>query len=95
MKSEELRLFELLKRAVADTFLTKNSASISIEEWKGNDIVAFQEDLFENVKGTISEKWFYTYLKNDIDKLPRIDMLNMLSNYGVTKIGMILKQNKL
>ena len=41
----------------------------------------FQEDLFQEVKGKVSEKWFYTYFKNDAPKLPRIDMLNLLSSY--------------
>jgi len=41
----------------------------------------FQEDLFQEVKGKVSEKWFYTYFKNDAPKLPRIDMLNLLSTY--------------
>ncbi len=41
----------------------------------------FQEDLFQIVKAQVSEKWFYTYFKNDSGKLPRIDMLNLLSKY--------------
>ena len=55
--------------------------SKTIEDWKGDDIVAFQEDLFSKVKARVSEKWFYTYIKNEAKKLPRIDMLNLLSNY--------------
>lgn len=50
-------------------------------DWNGDAIVMFQEDLFQKVKGKVSEKWFYTYFKNDAPKLPRIDMLNLLSNY--------------
>ena len=53
-----------------------------IKEWKGEDIVLFQEDLFNKVKAKVSEKWFYTYFKNEVNKLPRIDMLNILSNYA-------------
>ncbi len=34
-----------------------------------------------SVKGSISEKSFYSYFKNDPKKLPRIDMLNLFSKY--------------
>ena len=51
------------------------------EDWKGETIVAFQEDLFSRTKGRISEKSFYTYFKNQPKKLPRIDILNILSRY--------------
>ena len=61
--------------------MERNSASENIEDWKGDDIIAFQEDLFDKVKARVSEKWFYTYFKNKTNKLPRIDMLNLLSNY--------------
>lgn len=42
----------------------------------------FQEDLQALVKGSISEKSFYSYFKNDPNKLPRIDVLNLLSQYS-------------
>ena len=42
----------------------------------------FQEDLFSKVKARVSEKWFYTYIKNEAEKLPRIDILNLLSDYA-------------
>jgi len=77
----DTQYFILLKEAIAKVFLEKYSASTLIENWKGEDIIAFQEDLFSKVKMKVSEKWFYTYFKNDIKKLPRIDMLNMLSKY--------------
>ncbi len=81
MKPEDHYYFNLLKQAISNTFLTDNSASTSIKDWKGEDITAFQEDLFSKVKATISEKWFYTYIKNEPQKLPRIDILNILSKY--------------
>ncbi|WP_313215533.1 hypothetical protein, partial [Soonwooa sp.] len=47
------------------------------------DIIYFQEDLRKYAKGNISEKSFYTYFKTSpVSKLPRIDMLNLLSNYA-------------
>ena len=81
MNTEDHHYFKLLKQAISHTFLADNSASASIKDWKGEDITAFQEDLFSKVKGTISEKWFYTYIKNEPEKLPRIDILNLLSTY--------------
>ncbi|MDO5968689.1 hypothetical protein Q4Q35_02610 [Flavivirga aquimarina] len=81
MNKQDLYYFNLLKKSVTNTFLKDNNASILIEEWKGEDIVAFQEDLFVKVKAKVSEKWFYTYFKNDAKKLPRIDILNLLSEY--------------
>lgn len=81
MISNDLELFVHLKELVVKTFLKQHNASKSVKDWSGNDIVVFQEDLFERVKARVSEKWFYTYFKNDADKLPRVDMLNLLSTY--------------
>ncbi|MCH2034331.1 MAG: hypothetical protein MK202_12550 [Tenacibaculum sp.] len=81
IEKTDIFYFELLKKEIVTTFLKTHSAPNTIEEWKGEDIVLFQEDLFEKVKGKVSEKWFYTYCKNSTDKLPRIDILNLLSKY--------------
>ncbi|WP_296386567.1 hypothetical protein [Winogradskyella sp.] len=81
MNLEEKHTFSQLKLAITQKFLEGNSASQTIEDWKGEDIITFQEDLFDKVKARVSEKWFYTYIKNESKKLPRIDMLNLLSNY--------------
>jgi len=71
-----------LKKAITKQFLKRNSASSSnIAQWKGQDIILFQEDLQKTVKSTISEKSFYSYFKNSDQKLPRIDVLNLLSQY--------------
>lgn len=79
----EIELFELLKKDITKRFFESNSAtSKDISEWKGQDIVTFQEDIFAKTKSTVSEKWFYTYFKSDFKKLPRIDMLNILSQYA-------------
>ena len=51
-------------------------------EWKGDTIALFQEDLISNSNGSISEKSFYTYFKKAPSKLPRIDVLNLLSLYA-------------
>lgn len=75
-------LFEILKKKIETRFFESNSASSpDISDWKGQDIVTFQEDLLTKTKSTVSEKWFYTYFKSEIKKLPRIDMLNILCEY--------------
>ena len=53
-----------------------------ISEWKGQEITDFQEELLRKVNGRLSEKWFYTHIKSDSTSLPRIDVLNMLSQYA-------------
>ena len=85
MNTSETYCFDRLKKEIASTFLKDHSAPEQIENWKGEDIVLFQEDLFQQVKAKVSEKWFYTYFKNETTKLPRIDMLNLLSNYVGSK----------
>ena len=81
-KFTDIEIFEILKKSISDRFLEENSAQSSdISKWKGQEIVVFQEDLFNKTKSTVSEKWFYTYFKSDFKKLPRIDMLNLLSQY--------------
>ncbi len=83
MSPEEKYHFNRLKKACATVFLENHSAqSPQYQEWKGQDIGVFQEDIREKVKGTISEKWFYTYFKKESEKLPRIDMLHLLSTYA-------------
>ncbi|TMM55899.1 hypothetical protein FEE95_14720 [Maribacter algarum] len=81
MNTKDKFYFKLLKEQITVTFLKSHNAPDSIEAWKGEEIALFQEDLFTKVKAKVSEKWFYTYFKNTPDKLPRIDMLNLLSKY--------------
>ncbi len=81
MSETELKYFNLLKQKIVATVLRSHSVSSEIKNWKGQDIANFQNDLADKVQGRISEKWFYTHLKNDSTKLPRIDMLNLLSEY--------------
>lgn len=83
MSNLDLECFERLKKEIQIEYLKNHSPSEEdISQWKGIDIVYFQEDLRKKVKGSISEKTFYTYFKStNIDKLPRIDMLNMFSAY--------------
>jgi hypothetical protein len=72
----------LLKTAVVGTMKQSYPGiSDNISDWKGQDIINFQEDLLEKVNEHISEKWFYSHMKSENEKLPRIDMLNFLSRY--------------
>jgi len=80
----DLLHFEQLKKDVQAQYLKEYTPSHDdISKWKGIDIIYFQEDLRKKAKGNISEKSFYTYFKNSpVTKIPRIDMLNLLSIYA-------------
>lgn len=82
MNKTDRILFDLLLKKVADK-LQENYPEVdgSMKNWKGDEIALFREDLQEKVHGTVSEKWFYTHIKNDQEKLPRVDTLNLFSNY--------------
>ena len=84
MSDLDLLHFEQLKSEVQSQYLADHTPSFDdISKWKGIDIIYFQEDLRKKAKGNISEKSFYTYFKNSpVTKLPRIDMLNILSVYA-------------
>ena len=84
MSDLDLLHFEQLKSEVQTQYLVNHTPSFDdISKWKGIDIIYFQEDLRKIAKGNISEKTFYTYFKNSpVTKLPRIDMLNILSLYA-------------
>jgi len=81
LNTQEKKLFTLFKKQIIATYLKSNSGSKDVTKWSGEDIFSFQEDLFAKVNTKVSEKWFYSYFKNDTKKLPRIDMLNILSKY--------------
>jgi hypothetical protein len=83
VKSKDIGSFDLLKKKIAEQMM-KSFPGInpSISEWKGQEIVDFQEELLQKVNAHISEKWFYSHIKSSKDTLPRIDMLNLLSKYA-------------
>lgn len=82
MEKAEAQYLILLKAKVVDT-MKQSYPGIGndIADWKGQDIINFQEDLLERVNEHISEKWFYTHMKGENKKLPRVDMLNLLCRY--------------
>ena len=82
MHKQELIHFDILKKEVVKTLQNSHSVSSDIKKWKGQEIIYLQDDLSDKVNGRISEKWFYTHIKSDSGKLPRIDMLNILSEYA-------------
>ena len=82
MSDKELIYFEILKKEVVKTLQNSHSVNSDIETWKGQEIIYLQDDLSDKVNGRISEKWFYTHIKSNSGKLPRIDMLNILSEYA-------------
>lgn len=84
MSDLDLLHFEQLKKQIQAQYLLGHTPSHDdISKWKGIDIVYFQEDLRKKAKGNISEKTFYTYFKTvPSTRLPRIDMLNILSIYA-------------
>lgn len=84
MNNLEILHFEQLKAEIQAQYLKNHTPSNEdIRQWKGIDIVYFQEDLRKFAKGNISEKSFYTYFKNSpVNRLPRIDILNLLSIYA-------------
>jgi hypothetical protein len=91
----EIKYFKLLKDSiVAEMQKTYPGIPDSIAEWKGQNIIDFQDELHRKQNEHISEKWFYIHMKSDNSKLPRIDILNFLSKYaGYKSWGDFVRQN--
>jgi len=82
MSLVEEKYFELLKKDISQKLReTYPGVNGDLAQWKGDDIVKFQNDLIRVASGRISEKWFYTHIKNSKGRLPRIDILNLLCRY--------------
>lgn len=97
MNELDILHFEQLKNEIQAQYLKNHTPSNEdISKWKGIDIIYFQEDLRKFAKGNISEKTFYTYFKTSpVTKLPRIDMLNLLSIYAGYASWFDFKKNHL
>ena len=80
---DEIQYFGLLKQRIVET-MQRSYPGISdnIGDWKGQEIIDFQEELRRRVNEHLSEKWFYLHMKSGRDKLPRIDTLNLLSRFA-------------
>ncbi|MEI6424954.1 MAG: hypothetical protein WCP55_22265 [Lentisphaerota bacterium] len=83
MHPNDQAYFEELKKKIV-TMMQQSYPGMnpSISEWKGQEITDFQEELLRKVNAHISEKWFYTHMKTSNLRLPRIDVLNLLSKYA-------------
>lgn len=79
----DLAVFYELKKSVLERYKTRYS--YFEESWKkfsSQDILNLIDDIQENTKNSVSEKWVYTHLKpENNEKLPRKDMLDILSVY--------------
>ncbi len=82
MGFSENKYFELLKEKIVEE-MKQSYPEIpdAITDWKGQNIIDFQDELRIKQHENISEKWFYTHMKSGNSKLPRIDILNFLSKY--------------
>ena len=79
-----LRIYfeKLLLEIVARYRETDPTCPEKLEDWMGGHIEGFQDDLQQRTKGRISTRWFYNHLKTTReDRLPRIDVLNLLAQY--------------
>jgi hypothetical protein len=84
MGKPDQEYFSLLKQILSRKYREAYPESDKeIADLKGREIVRFQELLESEVRGRVSEKWFYTHIKGDgAAGLPRIDILDMLSDYA-------------
>lgn len=80
-KKQELIYFEQLKHTLRKEVESSLHIRKEFKDWSGSDIQTFQIDLEEKCKSTVSEKWVYLHFKNPSEKLPRVDVLNLLSQY--------------
>lgn len=81
IKAQERIYFQQLKIKVRDKVEVQLQIRKEFKDWSGNDIQDFQDDLEEKCNSTVSEKWIYLHFKNENEKLPRLDVLNLLSTY--------------
>lgn len=73
--------FLLLKQKLRKQVKESLSIRKELKDWSIQDINDFQSDLEANCKSSVSEKWIYLHFKNENEKLPRIDVLNLLAQY--------------
>ena len=83
MRHPERVYFDELKERILVRFQERQpDCPANFSEWTLKHIELLQGDLQERVKGRISTRWFYDHLKaNREDRIPRIDILNLLSAY--------------
>lgn len=83
----DLELFYQLKEKVLERY--KESNPYFNGNWKNfssQDILQLIDEIQIQTKSTVSEKWIYTHLKPETNvKLPRKDMLDILTSYANEK----------
>lgn len=78
----ELAYFKELKKDLLKRFQQKQPHwQKGLADFGVREIRFFQNMLQEETGDRVSEKWFYTHLKKDHNKLPRIDVLELLSKF--------------
>ncbi|MGB3467997.1 MAG: hypothetical protein WBA74_22115 [Cyclobacteriaceae bacterium] len=83
MNEVDRKCFQQLKKDLSEKLRSAHALiPVDITQWKAKEIALFQEDLLQTVNGRISEKWFYTHIKSEHTSLPRIDILDLLSQYA-------------
>lgn len=79
----DIEVFYELKKSVLEHY--KKRYPYFDGNWKSfssQDILNLIDDVQENTKNSVSEKWIYTHLKPETnEKLPRKDMLDIFSQY--------------
>ncbi|MCB0643319.1 MAG: hypothetical protein KDC44_16835 [Phaeodactylibacter sp.] len=80
---KDLHYFELLKAAILKKYQAHYPEwQEPLQAFRRREIEQFQQLVQEQVGSRISERWIYTHLKADkAEKLPRIDMLDLLSQW--------------
>lgn len=83
MEGKEIQAFYHLKQSVGSHYAGAfPGAPEDIRSLSGAELSRFQDHLMQTVQGRVSEKWFYTHIKPEVNtRLPRIDVLNLLSRY--------------
>ncbi|MEM9328272.1 MAG: hypothetical protein AAGA85_21570 [Bacteroidota bacterium] len=82
MRPSDRRRFEQLKLEVVRRMRSEHpDLSADISTWRKRELELLQEALSRETKSQVSEKWFYTHMKSNHGSLPRIDMLDMLSQF--------------
>lgn len=81
MPQNPAHCLEALKVELQKQIARRLAINKDFSDYSGQDISLFQEDLLAECQSSVSEKWFYTHLKNQNPKPPRIDVLHLLSRY--------------
>jgi len=79
MENTNAAAFRLLKSEIEAKASRDLGIRKELSEWSLQDIRDFQADLEQRSKSSVSEKWIYTHFKNEHPRIPRIDVLNLLS----------------